>query len=290
MNNRLINSSFKYCRKIVKNHYENYPVASLLIPRRKRNYVYSIYAFARTADDFADEPGIEGGAAKRLVLIDEWNQKLRDCYNGKAYDPIFIALGKTVNDCKIPVEEMEKLLNAFRQDVIKNRYESFQEVLDYCKNSANPIGRIILIISGFNDKLLFELSDKICTGLQLINFLQDIEIDLRKNRVYIPREDMERFNYSYEELFNRNYNKNFINLMEFQLNRTEKIFNEGKKLLEILKNQKISRRILWELKLTWLAGNTIINKLREVKYDSFRKRPVIDFKNKLNIFIKSFVV
>ncbi|MCX7877279.1 MAG: squalene synthase HpnC [Ignavibacteria bacterium] len=288
MNDSLIKSSFKYCKKIAREHYENFPVASLLVPSEKRKYIYSIYAFARAADDFADEQDIEGGADKKLSLLDEWHQKLIDCYKGKSYDPIFIALGKTVRDCKIPIQEPEKLLNAFRQDVKKNRYESFAEVLDYCKNSADPVGRIVLMINGYNDKELFELSDKICTGLQLINFWQDVELDLQKDRVYIPEEDMKRFGYTYEDLFNRKYNDNFIKLMEFQIKRTEKIFHEGKKLLEILKRKKVSMRINWELRLTWLGGNQIIKKLREVNYNVFEKRPVISLSNKLNIILKSF--
>ncbi|MBL8015793.1 MAG: squalene/phytoene synthase family protein, partial [Ignavibacteria bacterium] len=129
MRDTLIDSSFKYCEQIAKGHYENFPVASLLLPKEKRKYVYAIYAFARAADDFADEEGIEGGAAKRLALLDEWNGKLRDCYNGKAYDPIFIALTKTVEDNRIPIEPLENLLNAFRQDVVKQRYKKFDELL-----------------------------------------------------------------------------------------------------------------------------------------------------------------
>jgi squalene synthase HpnC len=173
----LIRSSYKYCEKIAKEHYENFPIASLLIPRDKRKYIYSIYAFARAADDFADELNIEGGKEKRLVLLKEWGQKLEDCYKGKAYSPIFIALMNTIEKCDIPIEPLENLLKAFSQDVIKNRYNDFDEVLKYCENSANPIGRLVLMVFGVKDDELFKLSDNICTALQLINFWQDVSVD-----------------------------------------------------------------------------------------------------------------
>src|SRR4030095_425634 len=161
MQESLVNSSFKYCEEIAKKHYENFPVASLLLPKQKRKYVYAIYAFARAADDFADEPGIEGGKEKRLVLLDEWGAKLKDSYNGKMYDPIFIALNRTVNDCKLPVEPLENLPKAFKQDVVKSRYKTFDEVLDYCTNSANPVGSLVLMIFGSQDEEFFKYSDKI---------------------------------------------------------------------------------------------------------------------------------
>lgn len=290
MTESLINSSFKYCADTAKNHYENFPVASLLMPKEKRKYVYAIYAFARAADDFADEPGIEGGQAKRLSLLNEWNQKLVDCYNGKAYDPIFIALSKTVTDCNIPVEPLENLLKAFKQDVVKNRYENFDELLAYCKNSANPVGRLVLMIFGSHDEKLFELSDKICTALQLTNFWQDVKIDLKKDRIYLPAEDMKKFSYPFDELFEMKLDQNFVELMKFECDRTELFFNEGKELLELTSKDKNLKKLSRELKLTWLGGTGILNKIREIDYDVFNKRPSISAFDKLKIFVKSRTV
>ena len=250
----LYNSSFKYCEDIAKGHYENFPVASLLLPKDKRKYVYAIYAFARAADDFADEEGIEGGTPKRLALLDEWYEKLKDCYKGKAYDPIFIALGKTVEDCSIPIKPLEDLLSAFRQDVVKSRYSTFEEVLDYCTRSANPVGRLVLMIFGCHDEEFFKYSDKICTALQLTNFWQDVEVDLRKDRIYLPEEDLNMFRYSYRELELKQDNNNFRNLMEFEVNRTQKIFDEGRKLLEMTAGNENTKKLSKELKLTWLGG------------------------------------
>src|SRR4030095_393001 len=287
MKESLVNSSFKYCEEIAKKHYENFPVASLLLPKEKRKYIFSVYAFARAADDFADEPGIEVGKEKMLTLLDEWGAKLNDCYNGKMYDPIFIALNRTVNDCMIPIETLENLLKAFKQDVVKTRYKSFDEVLDYCKNSANPVGRLVLMIFGAIDEVFFKYSDKICTALQLTNFWQDAARDMAIDRVYLPEEDMNRFGYSYNELYEKKYNESFKKLMEFEVERTQNIFEEGKKLIELTAEKKYLRKLSKELKLTWLGGTKILSKIKEIDYDVFSKRPKISSTDKLKIFMKS---
>jgi len=283
----LYNSSFKYCEDIAKGHYENFPVASLLLPKEKRKYVYAIYAFARAADDFADEEGIEGGTPKRLALLDEWNEKLRDCYSGKAYDPIFIALGKTVEDCKIPIKPLEDLLSAFRQDVVKSRYSKFDELFDYCTRSANPVGRLVLMIFGCHDEEFFKYSDKICTALQLTNFWQDVAVDLRKNRVYLPEEDIKEFGYSYRELDLKQDNENFRELMKYEVERTQAIFNDGKQLLELTANNAETKRLSKELKLTWLGGTTILEKIKEMNYNVLNQRPKISGFDKIKIFLSS---
>jgi len=288
MRDTLIDSSFKYCEQIAKGHYENFPVASLLLPKEKRKYVYAIYAFARAADDFADEEGIEGGAAKRLALLDEWNGKLRDCYSGKAYDPIFIALAKTVEDNRIPIEPLENLLNAFRQDVVKQRYTKFDELLDYCKNSANPVGRLVLMIFGCHDEEFFKYSDNICTALQLTNFWQDVEVDLRKDRIYLPEEDITTFGYSYKELELKQENEKFRQLMKYEVDRTKKIFDEGKNLIEMTAAaDKELKKLSKELKLTWNGGTTILKKIEEINYNVLNQRPRISGFDKIKIFIGS---
>lgn len=287
MQESLINSSFKYCEGITKSHYENFPVASLLVPKEKRKYIYAVYAFARAADDFADEPDIEGGQEKRLALLDEWNSKLRDCYDNKSYDPIFIALGATVRECKIPIEPFENLLKAFRQDVVKNRYSNFEEVLKYCSNSAEPVGRIVLMIFGKHNEEMFLYSDKICTALQLTNFWQDISIDLKKDRVYLPLDDMKKYGYSETELLKKNCNENFRSLMEFQVKRTEEIFEEGKKLFNLIKAEEELKKLNWELKLTWLGGKEILEKIKKLNYDVLSKRPKLNLFDKLKLITRS---
>ena len=262
-------------------------MASLLLPKEKRKYIYSIYAFARAADDFADEEGILGGKEKRIALLNEWHGKLKDCYNGKTYDPIFIALGRTIEDCKIPIEPLENLLNAFRQDVIKSRYQTFEEVLGYCENSANPVGRLVLMIFNQQDEELFRYSDKICTALQLTNFWQDISVDLEKDRVYLPEEDINKFGYSTGKLFNKEFNNEFRELIKFEVNRTREIFTEGRKLIEIISGKRNLEKLMKELKLTWLGGNAILDKIKEQNYNTLVKRPALTKFEKLKLLLKT---
>src|SRR5215213_4544846 len=181
--------AYKYCEKLAKAHYENFPVGSLLIPKRLRKHFYSIYAFARTADDFADE-GYEHGerAEERIAKIHEWGRMLKQALCGQASHPIFIALAETQARFDLPPDLFEDLLSAFAQDVTRTRYESFEQLLDYCDRSANPVGRLILLLFGHKDEGLHQMSDSICTALQLANHWQDVGIDLRKDRVYLPLE------------------------------------------------------------------------------------------------------
>lgn len=200
--NSEINEAYRYCEQMAKSHYENFPVGSLLIPKAKRPYVWSIYAFARSADDFADEgypsrkdfPNDSAWKEKiiseenaRLQKLNDWEKQSLEAAEGKASHPIFIALGQTIQDLKIPLQLLIDLLTAFKMDVTKRRYQNWEEVLFYCKHSADPVGRLILRIFGYNNPQLDEMSDAICTGLQLANFWQDIAVDREKDRIYIPQ-------------------------------------------------------------------------------------------------------
>ncbi len=259
----------------------------MLVPKPKRKYIYAVYAFARAADDFADELYIEGGKEKRLALLDEWNSKLRDCYDNKAYDPIFIALGATVKECKIPLELFENLLSAFRQDVEKKRYSSFEEVLKYCSNSAEPIGRIVLMIFGKHDDEMFHYSDRICTALQLTNFWQDVSVDLKKDRIYIPLDDMMKFDYNESKLLNEQSNEPFRRLIKFEVQRTEEIFEEGRGLFNLIEADEKLNKLNWELKLTWLGGKEILRRIRMLDYDVLRKRPELTLIDKLKLMTRA---
>ena len=184
-----VDDAFAFCEARVRAHYENFPVG-LFVPRDKRRYVHALYAYARAADDFADEPMYEGMRAEKL---DQWEARLHAAYDGQAEDPIFIALAETVRRLAIPKALLLDLLSAFRQDTVKTRYETWDELLDYCRRSADPVGRLVLIVFGYQDPSLPPLSDAICTGLQLANHWQDLALDLRKGRIYAPRELMDRF-------------------------------------------------------------------------------------------------
>lgn len=278
LDKKILDDAFKYCEKITRNHYENFPVASLLIPYEKRPYIQCIYSFARIADDFADEDNLT--KEQRLFLLDEWENKLQMCYQGKAEHPVFIALNETVSKLNIPIELLQNLIVAFKMDVIKNRYQNFNELLDYCNYSANPVGRLVLLVFGYNDDKLFKLSDSICTALQLTNFCQDVKVDLQKNRVYLPEDEMLLNNYSYDELFKNVYNQNFINLMTMQVSRAKSMFYDGVDLIDF-----VDKDLQLELKLVWLGGMSVLKKIKKNRYNVFSQNIKLNLFDKIIIFL-----
>ena len=273
---------FRYCETIARSHYENFPVASRFIPKEMRRYVWTIYAFARIADDYADEPGFT--LAERIDNLNQWEQYLDECYNGNPTHRVFAALAETVERFQIPCELFQNLLAAFRADVTVRRYETFEDVLTYCRNSANPIGRILLLLLNYRSEVMMQLSDSICTALQLTNFLQDVSVDLQKDRIYLPLEDMEEFDYREEDLINQNMNDHFCSLIAFQVQRTAELFVKGKPLLTLV-GKDLSR----ELKLTWNGGTRILQKIHDLNYDVLTKRPTLTRLDKLRLLFRSFL-
>ena len=232
-----------------------------------RPHVAAIYAFARQADDFADEGENTG---KEISLLAGWEKNLRLCYEGQARFPTFVALADTVKRFDLPMQLFLDLLDAFKQDVLVKRYETFGDVLNYCRCSANPVGRLVLLLFGYKEERYFAWSDAICTALQLTNFWQDLAVDWKKGRTYIPLEDFRRFGYSLEELDSAVQNNAFRRLMEFEVQRTRSLFQQGQPLLRELKG-----RLKMELALVWLGGQRILTKLRDVDFDCFSKRPTL---------------
>jgi phytoene synthase len=259
-----LDDAFAFCRKRVASHYENFPVG-LFVPRAKRRYVHALYAFARAADDFADEKRYEGHRQQKLQ---EWEARLHACYRGEAEDPIFMALGETVRRLAIPKELLLDLLSAFRQDTVKGRYETWDELLDYCRRSANPVGRLVLLVFSYRDEALFALSDSICTGLQLANHWQDVAVDLRKDRIYIPREALARHGLGEWDLNAGTVDERFRALMGDLVPRTRALFQEGRPLCD-----RVGRDLRFEMRLTWLGGSRILDRIEAVGYDVFRRRP-----------------
>ena len=278
-----ITDAFAFCEQMARAHYENFPVGSVLVPKAKRKHVYSIYAFARTADDFADEGyGTATTMEDRLRLLDEWEFQLESCYRGIASHPIFIALAETVRELRLPIQLFRDLLSAFKQDVVQSRYADFAEVLDYCRRSANPVGRLILLLFGYRDEQLHKLSDAICTALQLANFWQDVAVDLQKDRVYLPLDEMQRFSYSEEELFAQEFNSRYAELLKFQVERTWQLFVYGKKLPKL-----VTGRLAFELNLTWHGGTRILELIARNGYDTLRQRPKITKWDKLVLLTRA---
>lgn len=274
-----IPDSFRFCERLAKNHYENFPVGSVLIPKNLRPYVWSIYAFARRADDIADEDFPEHD---RIPALEAWQDLLVRSTRSYVNHPVFLALKETIRQFEIPVQLLIDLITAFKMDVEKKRHPTFEDVLFYCKHSANPVGRLVLHLFDHKQEELMLLSDNICTALQLANFWQDVAVDLKKNRIYIPLEDLECFNYSEEQMFALKYNANFKELLKFQVDRTENMFREGAPLVHLT-----SSRLGLELKCVVLGGMTILNKIRSLDYNTLSIRPHIKNSEKLNILFKA---
>ncbi len=276
--------SFRYCERLARAHYENFPVGSVLIPKRLRKHFYSIYAFARTADDFADEDqGTDLSAERKLALIAAWREQLHLAFNGEARHPVFIALRETRARFDLPISLFDDLLSAFSQDVVKRRYENFEELRDYCRRSANPVGRLILLLFGYGDAELHERSDDICTALQLANHWQDVAIDLAKDRVYLPAEDLDRFGVTVAEMKTEAQKASFKNLLKFEIDRAREYFIRGKPLCAA-----VSGRLGLELRAVWSGGWRILDRIEENDYDVFARRPEITFSDKWRMVLGAF--
>lgn len=275
--------AFKYCQQIAREHYENFPVASVFLPKNIRKHIAAVYAFARIADDFADEGSLT--PQERLEKLDEWEQQLRACYHGTASHPIFIALRETVSTFHIPREYFERLLIAFRADVTKNRYETWHEVLSYCENSANPVGRIVLHLFGYTDAERCRHSDAICTALQLTNFWQDLSVDIARNRIYIPRDDIKRYGCSEDDILAQRCTPNVHDLLHEMVLRTEQLFEQGRRLTSM-----VHFPLNCELKLTVLGGYHILTLIRKQNYNTFVKRPTLGAQSVLPLLFRCFFV
>lgn len=268
--------AYAHCMKVAREHYENFPVASFLIPRRQRRHVAALYAFARTADDFADEG--DDAPGERLRKLDEWEHALDSAFEGRAEDPVFIALQVTARETGIPFELCAALLAAFRQDVTTHRYASYDALLGYCQNSANPVGRLILILFGEGDEAALSCSDALCTGLQLTNFWQDLSVDLRRGRVYLPLEDCARFGYTEDDLNRGVADDRFRALLRFQVERTRRLFDAGAPLIGLTRG-----RLRAELAATLQGGRSILDAIARVGYDTLHHRPVLGLPDRFSV-------
>lgn len=250
-------------------HYENFPVASIILPRRLRKPIRAIYAFARAADDIADEG--DAPAEQRLADLQSFRSKLHALERGEAVDdPIFTALGAAIQAHNLGYAPFHDLLDAFSQDCTKTRYEHFGEVMDYCRKSANPIGRLLLMLYGDRDVRHQAWSDGICAALQLINFLQDVALDYRKGRIYLPQDEMARFGISERQIAEGRVDALWQQFMKTQIERARRMLAAGAPLGLALKG-----RIGVEMRLIILGGERILYQLHESRGDMFARRPVL---------------
>lgn len=258
-----------YCRPMPANHYENFPVASLLLPARLRRPVSAIYAFARSADDIADEGDAQ--PEQRLAGLDAYKAELGLIASGSASThPIFQPLAREIREFKLPLQPFYDLLDAFSQDVVKTRYADFPELLDYCRRSANPVGRLMLALYGVGDETSLRQSDAICSSLQLINFWQDVAVDWEKARVYLPQKDLAAYRIGETQIAVGRWDAQWAALMDFQIDRARRLMLEGAPLVHTLPG-----RIGLELRLVVQGGLRILERLQRSRSDVFRRRPVL---------------
>lgn len=268
--------------RLSKTHYENFPVASLLMPRRLRKPVALIYAFARQADDFADEGDMD--ANTRIALLNDYRQQLdRIAANQPCDDDFFDMLAASLRQHQTPLEPLYDLLDAFSQDVTKNRYANFGELLDYCTRSANPVGKLMLHLYGAATPQNIVYSNHICSALQIINFLQDVAIDYQKNRIYLPLDELRQFGISEADIASGQPHPVWWLMMQFQIQRARALLTSGKPLGHILPG-----RIGLEMRLIIAGGETILAKLQHVRGDVFNHRPTLRPWDWITMLFKAF--
>jgi squalene synthase HpnC len=272
-------AGYRWCERMASSHYENFPVASKFLPPHLRPHVAAIYAFARTADDFADEPRFEG---RRSQALGAWETLLETCYHREVQHPVFIALRDTVRRHNIPIGPLRALLTAFRMDLTKHRYATFSELLGYCTHSANPVGQLVLFVHGHREPELHRFSDEICSALQISNFLQDLSVDIPRGRVYIPAEDLVHFGVAHDDLLGRRATEEFRELMTYEVARVRAMFHRGRPLI-----RRVSPGLSMELDATWRGGMAILQRIEDLEYTTLSVRPTLEKRDMAGIALRS---
>lgn len=273
-----VDQAEEWTRRLAREHYENFPVISLLLPKTLRQDFCNIYAFCRIADDLADEMGND---AASLYWLDQLRKRVLRCYDGPCEGKLPMALGGTIARYDIPPEPFLDLISAFEQDQRVKRYDDFRQLLDYCRHSADPVGRLVLYLCGYRDEVRQKFSDQTCTALQLINFWQDVRRDiLERDRIYIPRDSMEYFGVSEAQIKAGRINDNFKELIRFECGRVEALFEGGEGLLPLLKPKYRNH-----IALFGQGGRTILQAIVAADYDTLSSRPVISGRQKRRLIL-----
>lgn len=269
----------EYCLRLARSHYENFSVASWFLPERLRQHFFNVYAYCRISDDLGDEVG---DTAASLQLLDQWEAELNACYDGHPRHPVFVALAETVRKFEIPKHEFADLLTAFRQDQNISRYPTFNDLLGYCRYSANPVGHLVLYLCGYRDAERQQLSDFTCTGLQLANFWQDVSADFAKGRIYLPLEDLRRFGVSEEVIRDGENTSAFCGMMRFEVERAREWFVQGMPLIA-----KVERALALDIELFSRGGQEILNAIERQRYAVLGRRPAISKTRKLALVVRA---
>lgn len=270
--------SRRYCRRLARRHYENFSVVSWLLPWGLRQDFYNIYAYCRWADDLADE---NESSQESLRLLEWWERQLRLAYQGEATHPVMIALSRTIKKYEIPPDPFLDLLVAFRQDQRVTRYEDMGQLLDYCRYSANPVGRLVLYLGRCHTAQRVPLADAICTGLQLANFWQDVALDWQRGRVYLPRTDCQRFGYDDGMFARKEWNEPFRRLLAAKVDEAEGLLRKGGPLLRMLPSE-----LRLDVGLFIDGGLAILEAIRRQDFNVWSQRPVLSRPDKLRLVFK----
>jgi squalene synthase HpnC len=270
----------EYCRRLARSHYENFSVATWFLPRRLRQPFCNVYAYCRISDDLGDEVG---DPAASLELLDQWEDELDACYAGNPRHPVFVALAGTVSEFNIPKHEFSDLLTAFRQDQTVTRYQTFDDLLGYCVNSANPVGHLVLYLCGYQDAERQKLSDCTCTALQLANFWQDVSLDYEtKGRIYLPLEDLKHFEVAEADLRARRNTAAFCEMMKFEVARARDWFRQGEPLIGT-----VAKELALDIELFSRGGQEILNAIEHQGYAVLGRRPSISKARKLMLLARA---
>jgi squalene synthase HpnC len=274
-----LEESRAYCRRLARSHYENFSVATWFLPKKLRQDFLNVYAYCRISDDLGDEVGDPAAA---LALLDEWQTELDACYEGNPRHPVFVALAETVRTFNIPKHEFSDLLIAFRQDQTVTRFETFDDVLAYCRFSANPVGHLVLYLCGYHDAERQQLSDYTCTALQLANFWQNVTVDYAKGRIYLPLEDLRRYSVTEEDLAQNRNTPAFCRMMKFEVQRAREWFERGLPLVG-----KVDKELAVDLELFSRGGQEILNAIERQDFAVLGRRPAISKPRKLALVARA---
>ncbi len=269
-----------YCRRLTRSHYENFQVASWFLPKELRPHFHSIYAYCRWADDLADEVP-EAGRSE--LLLDWWEGLLRDCYAGHARHPVFVALRDTVERFEIPSDPLADLLTAFRRDQRQTRYETRAELLDYCRYSANPVGRLVLHLGRSFSETNAALSDDVCTGLQLANFWQDVAEDYRRGRIYLPRESWRRHGYAESSFAAARYDESFRAMLREEVDVAEGYLQRGHALV-----RRLPRPLRLDVDLIVRGGQAVLRAIRRQDYNVWLRKPRVGKATQLRLLLAAW--
>ncbi len=297
----------QYCSRLAHSHYENFSVVTWFLPKRLHQHFYNVYAYCRISDDLGDEVG---NPEQSLALMDEWESELNATYLNLVEPhvldvrrdveklqtqpsrprqigprhPVFVALRETIRECDIPREPFADLLTAFRQDQTTPRYSTFNDVLGYCRYSANPVGRLVLYVCGYRDAQRQTLSDYTCTALQLANFWQDVAVDYGKGRIYLPLEDLAKYGVSESDIAERHAMPQFVEMMKFEVTRAREWFQMGLPLANM-----VEKHLALDIELFSRGGLEILNAIERQRYDVLTRRPVISKRRKLGLLARAAI-